>query len=324
MSPDPMRRYVEEALLARAEREDWEALRTVARLAAGMHPQGPAELAMRACRAAGGRPEQAHPAAAALYCLHVAVHLVDDLIDGEERPLLPLSPGLRANFALALQALAVELAAGAPPAAREPLMAAAARAAVDTARGQELDAAGAPDEEAYWRIVERKTPPLFAAALFMGAVAGGAPVEVAARLAEAGTPMGVLVQLGDDLGDVMGEELHPDWANPGGNLALRFAAEADHPDRARFAGLVARIGEPGVHEEAREVLIRSGAMSYCVHHMLVAAAGARRMIEALPLADPAPLLEAVDALAAPAAECLAELGAVPAEALPEAAAAWAA
>ncbi len=315
MSPDLMRRYVREVLQRRAEREGWESLRIVADAASGLTSTGPAELALRACRAAGGEPQRAFPAAASLYCLHTAIHLVDDIIDGEERPFLPLPPGLRANFAMALQSLAVELLAPTPGEVRAELMRAVALAGTRTARGQELDAGGAAGEEDYWKIAESKTPPLFAAALQMGVLSGGADAEVAEGLAEAGTPMGVLVQLGDDLGDVMGEELHPDWERPGDNIVLRFALEADHPERERFRALVGQVADPAAYDEAKEIIVRSGAMSFCVHHMLVAAEEARRVVRSLPLADHAPVLEMIDLLIAPAAELLAELGASPDEVL---------
>ncbi|HEX8692284.1 MAG TPA: polyprenyl synthetase family protein [Longimicrobium sp.] len=309
MSTDAMRRYVEQALLRHAERDGWEALRMVSALAARIHPVGPSELVLRACRAAGGASERGHPAAASLFCLHTAIHLVDDLIDEEERFVVDLTPGLLANLALALQSLAIEVLEDAPAAVRAELMRAAAIAGRETARGQELDAAGAADEEAYWKNVESKTPPLFAAALYMGALLGGAAPEVGSALAKAGTPLGVLVQLGDDLGDVMDARLHPDWQRPGDNIALRFALEADHPERERFRALAARIAEPGAHAEAREILVRSGAFSFCVHHMLLAAGEARRQVLSLPLADPAPLLETIDHLAAPVTGLLAEVGA---------------
>jgi len=303
-----MRGYVGDALRRRADAYGWDALGVVAGMAARISPAGPSELALRACRAAGGSEEAAYPAAASLHALHVAIHMVDDLIDGEERPTLELPPGLRANLALALQCIAVEVLAAAPPELRAPLMLAAAAAGRETARGQELDAAGADDEEDYWRIVEAKTPPLFTAALRMGVLSGGASPVVAETLAAAGVPLGVLVQLGDDLGDVMGEALHPDWERPGDNVALRFALEADHPERDRFHALVPRAADPAARAEAREILVRSGAFSFCVHHMRVAADEARCAVLLVPLTDHAPVLEMIDQLAAPVTELLAEVG----------------
>jgi hypothetical protein len=122
-------------------------------------------------------------------------------------------------------------------------------------------------------------------------------------------PLGVLVQLGDDLGDVMGEALHPDWERPGDNVALRFALEADHPERDRFHALVPLAADLAARAEAREILVRSGAFSFCVHHMRLAADAARRAVLAVPLADHAPVLELVDQIAAPVTELLAEVGA---------------
>jgi len=303
-----MRRYVGDALRRRADEYGWDALRVLAGMAGGISPVGPSELALRACRAAGANDEAAYPAAASLHALHAAIHLVDDIIDGEERSIVDMPPGLRANLALALQCIAVEVLAEAPSELRAPLMLAAAASGRETARGQELDAAGAADEEAYWRIVEAKTPPLFAAALRMGALSGGAPAATADGLAAAGVPLGVLVQLGDDLGDVMGEALHPDWQRPGDNVALRFALEADHPERERFHALVPRAADASARAEAREILVRSGAFSFCVHHMRLAADAARRAVLAVPLADHAPVLELIDHIAAPVAELLAEVG----------------
>lgn len=314
MNTDAMRRYVGDALLRHAGRDEWDALGRIARTADGISPAGPPELALRACRAAGGTDTDAYPAAASLHALHAGIHLVDDVIDGEERSIVDLPPGLRANLAMALQSIAVELLADAPAPIRAPLMLAAAAAGRETARGQEMDAAGAADEEAYWRIVEAKTPPLFTAALRMGALAGGAPADTADALAAAGVPLGVLVQLGDDLGDVMGDVIHPDWQRPGDNVALRFALEADHPDRDRFHALVPRVpADPAAHDEAKEILVRCGAFAFCVHHIRVAAEAARRAVLAVPLADPAPVLGFVDLLAAPVNDLLAQLGVIEAE-----------
>ncbi len=186
--------------------------------------------------------------------------------------MVELAPGLCANLALALQCIAVEVLAAAPPHVRAALMLAAAAAGRETARGQELDAADAADEDGYWRVVEAKTPPLFTAALRMGALSGGAAPAAAEALAAAGIPLGVLVQLGDDLGDVMGEALRPRLAAPGrrtwrcASRSRPTTPSATLP-HARSAG----AGRPRRACRGARDPVRSGAFGFCVHHMRVAA-----------------------------------------------------
>ncbi|HRQ21999.1 MAG TPA: hypothetical protein PLF42_01115, partial [Anaerolineales bacterium] len=52
-------------------------------------------------------------------------------------------------------------------------------------------------------------------------------------------------------------------------LPILFASLVDHPLRARFVELRPHVG---IHskalEEAQEILIRCGAVSYCIHQLL--------------------------------------------------------
>ena len=159
---------------------------------------------------------------------------------------MELAPGLRANLALALQSISVEVLDEARPGAPRAADARRGRRRPRRPRaGRRWTPAGADDEEAYWRIVEAKTPPL----LYRRAADGRAlrrrhPRRGRGARRRPGVPLGMLVQLGDDLGDVMGAALHPDWERPGDNVALRFALEADHPDRERFRSWSPRGGRP--------------------------------------------------------------------------------
>jgi hypothetical protein len=82
MSSEAMRRYVAGALCRRGDAYDWDAVRRIGALAEGISAAGPSELALRACRAAGGSDEAAYPAAASLHALHAANHLLYYLFEG--------------------------------------------------------------------------------------------------------------------------------------------------------------------------------------------------------------------------------------------------
>ena len=88
-----MRRYVGDALRARADKYDVGCVRALAGLAGGS-----ARWVRRSWRCGRAAPPAAataaaYPAAASLHALHAAIHVVDDLIDGEERPWWSWRPG---------------------------------------------------------------------------------------------------------------------------------------------------------------------------------------------------------------------------------------
>ena len=65
------------------------------------------EYPLLACRAVGGKDEQALPGAGVIFCLLYSIHLVDDLLDQDPSGLHhELGEGKTANLALALQAAA--------------------------------------------------------------------------------------------------------------------------------------------------------------------------------------------------------------------------
>src|SRR6188474_198738 len=63
------------------------------------------EHPVSACRAVGGREEDALPAAAALFCSMISIHLVDDMLDDDPKgDYHRLGIGRTANLGLAFQA----------------------------------------------------------------------------------------------------------------------------------------------------------------------------------------------------------------------------
>lgn len=256
-----------------------------------------------ACEAVGGSPDAAVRGSAAILCSLISIHLVDDMLDedpgGEYHR---LGPGATANLALAFQAAGhlVLDEDTLPPQTRSALQAILSDMALATARGQSLDTRCFATEEEYWQTIEAKTPPLFAAAASVGALLGGAPPEVAERLSELGGRLGLGVQVSDDLLDALRAPAAADWMRRPNNLPILYAMTAEHPEREVFLELSARVAdEPAALAAAQEILVRCGALSYCVFKLLEILGEARALLARLPLAKPEPILRLFDAQTQP-------------------------
>lgn len=269
------------------------------------------ELPFLACRAVGGEEEDALPAAAAVLAAVTSIHLVDDLLDDDPRgDFRRLGAAQAANLALAFQAAGHRLLDGATavPERLARLHGLLAEAALATAGGQALDARGVGVEADYWRAVEGKTPPLFACALALGAVLGGAGPPVVDGVARLGAALGKLVQVSDDAADALATPASADWRRPRGNLALLYALTADHPDREAFALLAAASDDPGALERAQRIVLQSGALSYCAYHILAFAHEARELLAGLAVPDPSPLAGLLEEHLRPLEALLREVG----------------
>ena len=264
-----------------------------------------------ACRAVGGTAEDALPAAAAVFCSLLSIHLVDDILDEDPRgDHIRLGTGPAANMALAFQAAGHRLldAPGVDARTRCLLQSAFARMGLATAFGQSLDLHDLRGEEDYWRVVEAKTPPLFGAAFRLGALLGGAPEELADAIEEWGNVLGRFIQVSDDLSDALQVPPRTDWHRRSNNLPILFAMTAPHPDRERFVGLAARYQEPEALDEAQKILLRSGAVSYCAFKMIEISQESRDRLARLALQDAAPLEELLAAHLRPLHRLLAQVG----------------
>ncbi|HEX5759370.1 MAG TPA: polyprenyl synthetase family protein, partial [Thermoanaerobaculia bacterium] len=151
------------------------------------------------------------------------------------------------------------------------------------------------DEDGYWTVVAAKTPPLFAAALEMGALLGGGSPAAVAALGRLGEVMGVFVQVSDDVADALGTPASADWSRGRVNLAILYALTAEHPEREAFLALAARAGEPAALAEAQEILARCGAVGYCAYRLEALAREADALLAAAPLVEPAPITRLVAA-----------------------------
>ena len=245
------------------------------------------QFPLMACRAVSGAEELAMSAAAAVACAHASIHLIDDVLDDDPRgEQQRYGAGYVANLASALQAVGVEALEGCPTSAESCLAACASlnRALAATALGQAWDSQNPSDEAAYWQTTEMKGSPLFATAFEMGALLGGAAAETASALAHLGALYGVLIQISDDLSDSLETPANTDWLQNRWPLPILFARVVDHPDRERFLALRSPSMNLAELEEAQEILVRCGAVSYCVDQLVTRHAEAQRFLAHIPLA----------------------------------------
>lgn len=264
-----------------------------------------------ACLAVGGEAADALPGAAAVFCSLISIHLVDDMLDDDPKgDYHRLGAGRAANLGLAFQAAGhlVLDDPGIHPSIRSALHASFARMSIGTAFGQEMDSRELRSEEEYWQTVGAKTPPLFGAAFRMGALLGGAPEPTADALDAFGGILGRFVQVSDDLSDALETPAKADWGRRPNNLPILYAMTADHPARQRFLELSARPAEPEALAEAQQILLRSGAVSYCVFKMVEIADEARKALAGIALRDPRPVEQVFSAHLRPLHKMLESVG----------------
>ncbi|CAG0980244.1 Octaprenyl diphosphate synthase [Anaerolineae bacterium] len=224
-----------------------------------------------ACEAVGGTWEQAIPAAAALACLQLSIILIDDMLDADPRgEYQRIGAPMAANFAVALQAAGLEAIAHSEASQGVKLagLSSLNRMLLTTACGQYGDVQNPADEETYWRVVQNKSSPFFGAALQVGALFGESSFEIADCLQQIGRLYGEMIQIHDDLNDAMAVPANADWLQGRSSLPILFAQQVTHPDQARFLELCQSISKPAALAEAQAILIRSGAISYCVDQLL--------------------------------------------------------
>jgi geranylgeranyl diphosphate synthase, type I len=270
------------------------------------------DLPVAACAAVGGSSEAALQGAAAVFCSLLSIHLVDDLLDEDpDGDFRRLGAGPAANLALAFQAAAHSLldVPAIAPGVRAELHACLARMSMATAFGQHLDSREAADEEEYWRVVGAKTPPLFGAALRLGAMLGGAPAATAEELDRLGQVLGKFAQVSDDLADALSKPASADWRRRGNNLAMLYAMVADHPAREDFLALSSACHDPEALAAAQQLLVASGGVSYCAWKMTELSREADLILAGIQLHDLAPLARLLAAHRRPLERLLCAAGA---------------
>jgi hypothetical protein len=65
-----------------------------------------------------------------------------------------------------------------------------------------------------------------------------------------------------------------------------YARLAEHSDKDRFEELLLQIADLAALEEAQQILLESGAVSYCIYHLLQTAREARTVLNDCDVENP--------------------------------------
>lgn len=283
---------------------EWTELQTLFARVASSKP-GHWLLPLCACEAVGETPiQQVIPILVAVACSHIGIVLIDDMLDADPRgEYLQVGHAAAANMASALQAAALDAVSrcGMSPESKLTALHSINKMFLSTTLGQYWDVQSAEiDEAGYWRIAKTKSSPFFGEALHLGALIGGASVNLAEKVKELGYLYGEMIQVHDDLYDTMSLPANPDWSEGRSPLPILYARLVDHPKRARFEKLRQKAGvSPKALKEAQEILVQCGAVSYCVDHLLDRYQIVRKTLAAESMARPSKLIRLFEELVSP-------------------------
>lgn len=289
---------------------DWpEAVQLVQNI--GARPSAHWRISESVCQAVGGRSHEAIPAVAALIALHTSIVMVDDLLDGDGRfEAKGWSQGNLANLAQAITAAGFDAVLRGPfdEVTKNTAILHLNRMMLQTSVGQFLDTHTViQDEIAYWQVVRAKSSPFFETAFAIGAVLGRATPEIVTALSKVGFLYGEMIQIHDDLKDALSTPAASDWQSGHGSLPILFASIVAHPERELFLQLQQDISVFGALQEAQNILLRSGAVSYCIKQLLDRGTAARRCLNNILLVDRRPVEELLDQVMRPAVQIIGSL-----------------
>ncbi len=259
-------------------------------------------LPLLACEAVGGNIEQGIPAAASIACALIGILLIDDMLDEDPRgEFKRIGQAQAANFAsvfLAASSQAI-LRSGVESTIKLQAVESLNQMFVSVAFGQFLDVQNPSNEAAYWKTVKMKSAPFFRTTLELGALLGDAPIEVVRDIGEIGRIYGEMIQIHDDMNDSMTTPAGPDWVQGRSPLPILYAQQVGHADRNRFLELRQHTLDEAALGEAQEILIKSGAISYCIDQLLHRYQEAQAVSTRLKLARPEKLNVILDEVILP-------------------------
>lgn len=286
-------------LLGQPHTRIWTDLQTVCERAL-LHKPVAWHFPMVACEAVGGQAEAAIPAVKAITCAHMAIILIDDILDEDPRGVYrQIGTGRAANLASGLFGLGAKLILESNCKERAAAAVQFSNLVLDTACGQSLDIQNLQTEEGYWQVAHAKSSPYFSAALSIGALFGGASLETAQGLHAIGEIYGEIMQIHDDLNDCLAMPANVDWLQSKAPLPILFAQIVHHPLRDRFLSIRLKVDDPVLLQEAQQILVSSGAISYCVNEIALRSAKAKTLLSGLDLQTPDLILQLLDEAMAP-------------------------
>ena len=297
-------------LLDSPESTQWEVLRSALERAKTHLPVA-WHFPVKACEAVGGEPEEAIPAVAAITCTHMAIILIDDILDEDPRGAYrQIGIGRAANLAVGLNALGINVLLSAVSCREREKAARALNHMMGcTAYGQDLDIMNPKTEEGYWAVTRAKSSPYFGVAIYIGALFGKATVTVAEALKQFGEIYGEIMQIHDDLNDSLAVPANVDWLAGRSPLPMLFAELVTHPERERFIELRRKADDSRTLREAQSILVRCGAISFSVNELQKRHALAIDLLKNIPLANPEPLEQLLEEAIAPVRQLYAKVGA---------------
>lgn len=264
-------------------------------------------LCLLAAEAAGGRPERALAAAAAVELVHNFSLIHDDVQDRDlerrHRPTVwavwgdaqAINAG-DAMLSLARLSLLDLLKAGVPPESVVEAAQVLDRSTLEMVEGQTLDISFETEEyvglAAYLEMAEKKTGALMGCALKLGALTAAAPQSVLEALERCGRQIGVAFQVRDDILGVWGAKSRTgkaagaDIRRRKKSLPVVYLLGQPQAAALREAYVKAEVGEEEV-ASIFQALESSGAREYCEGVVRKYRDAAIEVLDALPL-EPGP------------------------------------
>jgi geranylgeranyl pyrophosphate synthase len=117
-----------------------------------------------------------------------------------------------------------------------------------------------------------------------------------------------MIQIHDDLNDTMAVPANPDWRLDSSSLPILFAQVVEHADKDRFLELRQSISDLVALTDAQIILVRCGAVSYCIDQLLRRYQAAQKILDVVSLPRREGLEDLLDGVVEPVRNLFAAAG----------------